>query len=68
MLHSPPPRLRAFLEDPLIVKVGVGIMGDAAKLSKDLKVQCRGFVDLNSLAPRDPNNVSRRSSLYVKSI
>ncbi|CAK5264871.1 unnamed protein product [Mycena citricolor] len=44
------PNLKTFLEDPLIVKAGVGIQGDATKMFRDYRVDIRGCVDLSYLA------------------
>jgi len=56
LLGRCPPGLRAFLEDENIVKLGVGILPDGTKLSRDLGVECRGFYDLNGLRPPDPQS------------
>lgn len=53
LLGRCPPGLRAFLEDETIIKLGVGILPDGTKLSRDLGVDCKGFYDLNSLRPPD---------------
>ncbi|KAJ7293238.1 ribonuclease H-like domain-containing protein [Mycena rebaudengoi] len=45
-----PKNLQAFLENPDIVKAGVGIQGDAKKLYKDCLVNIRNCVDLSLLA------------------
>ncbi|KAJ7919090.1 ribonuclease H-like domain-containing protein [Mycena leptocephala] len=45
-----PKQLRTLLEDPDIVKAGVGIQGDAKKLYKDCSVNIRNCVDLSLLA------------------
>ncbi|KAF7306628.1 3'-5' exonuclease domain-containing protein [Mycena indigotica] len=49
-IRAIPPSLRAFLENPEIVKAGVGIQGDAKKLYKDIGLSVRGCVDLALLA------------------
>ena len=41
-----PPTLKDFLEDPTILKVGVGIRGDIKRLKVQLDVNVRGGVDL----------------------
>ena len=53
LLGRCPPGLRAFLEDTSVVKLGVGILPDGVKLSRDLGVDCQGFYDLNALRPPD---------------
>ncbi|KAJ6604301.1 ribonuclease H-like domain-containing protein [Mycena vulgaris] len=45
-----PKNLQALLEDPNIVKAGVGIQGDAKKIYKDCSVNIRNCVDLSLLA------------------
>ncbi|KAG9127976.1 hypothetical protein FRC07_006570 [Ceratobasidium sp. 392] len=45
-----PERLREVLEDPEIVKAGVGIAGDAKKLWRDYGVSLLGAVELSHLA------------------
>lgn len=45
-----PPSLRRLLEDPEILKVGVGISSDGLKLRADFGVQCAGLLDLSRLA------------------
>ncbi|KAJ6574762.1 ribonuclease H-like domain-containing protein [Mycena capillaripes] len=45
-----PKQLQTLLEDPDIVKTGVGIQGDAKKLYKDCSVNIRNCVDLSLLA------------------
>ncbi|KAJ6627270.1 ribonuclease H-like domain-containing protein [Mycena sp. CBHHK59/15] len=49
MTHFPK-NLQAFLENPNIVKAGVGIQGDAKKLFNDCRVNIRNCVDLSLLA------------------
>ncbi|KAJ7456651.1 ribonuclease H-like domain-containing protein [Mycena latifolia] len=45
-----PKKLQTVLEDPNIVKAGVGIQGDAKKIYKDCSVNIRNCVDLSLLA------------------
>ncbi|KAG6869170.1 hypothetical protein C0993_012269 [Termitomyces sp. T159_Od127] len=45
-----PMKLKNFLENPNIVKAGVGIQNDAKKLYKDWQVSTRNCVDLSLLA------------------
>ncbi|KAJ7129986.1 ribonuclease H-like domain-containing protein, partial [Mycena crocata] len=45
-----PKNLQTFLEDPTIIKAGVGIQGDAKKVYKDCSVNIRSCVDLSLLA------------------
>ncbi|KAI0080064.1 ribonuclease H-like protein [Panus rudis PR-1116 ss-1] len=45
-----PAALQAFLQNPNIVKAGVGIQYDCKKLWTDYNVNCRNFVDLALLA------------------
>jgi len=45
-----PERLREVLENPLIIKAGVGIAGDAKKLWKDCGVSLLGAVELTHFA------------------
>ncbi|KAJ7462727.1 ribonuclease H-like domain-containing protein [Mycena galericulata] len=70
-----PPKLQAFLEDPSIVKAGVGIQGDAKKIHKDCSVDIRNCVDLSLLARsvdnarwkgkyRDPIGLARLIAAY----
>jgi len=47
-----PPELRALLEDPGVVVVGVGINGDVLKLDREFGVSVRGVVDLARFAER----------------
>ncbi|KAK7064521.1 exonuclease domain-containing protein, partial [Favolaschia claudopus] len=49
-MSSFPTNLQSFLEDPDIVKAGVGIQGDARKLYNDFSVNLRNCVDLSLLA------------------
>ncbi|KAJ7071520.1 ribonuclease H-like domain-containing protein [Mycena amicta] len=49
-MKSIPTNLRTFLEDPDIVKAGVGIQGDVKKLYRDVGVSLCGCVDLSLLA------------------
>ncbi|KAG9099429.1 hypothetical protein FS749_001289 [Ceratobasidium sp. UAMH 11750] len=49
-MHDFPERLREVLEDPNIVKVGVGIAGDAKKLWRDHAVSLLGAVELSHFA------------------
>ena len=44
-----PPTLRAFLEDPEIIKVGVNIGGDASRLRRCFGVEMRGNIELSHL-------------------
>ncbi|KAF9130183.1 hypothetical protein BGW39_003365 [Mortierella sp. 14UC] len=49
--HQPfPPRLKAFLEDPSHLKLGVGAKRDAKDLDRVFKIHCNGVVDLEALA------------------
>lgn len=55
-----PSELIRVLEDPKIIKLGVGISGDAIKLRKDFSIETRGCIDFNDIAPRANNaKVSR---------
>ncbi|KAJ7139782.1 ribonuclease H-like domain-containing protein [Mycena epipterygia] len=45
-----PKKLQTLLEDPSVVKAGVGIQGDARKIFKDCSVNLRNCVDLSLLA------------------
>eukprot|EP01006_Ploeotia_vitrea_P019828 TRINITY_DN52074_c0_g1_i1.p1 TRINITY_DN52074_c0_g1~~TRINITY_DN52074_c0_g1_i1.p1 ORF type:complete len:674 (-),score=69.55 TRINITY_DN52074_c0_g1_i1:553-2574(-) len=45
-----PPLLKHLLEDPALIKVGVGIFGDARKLARDWNIHLAGCVDLQLLA------------------
>ncbi|CAK9275885.1 unnamed protein product [Sphagnum jensenii] len=45
-----PPSLLSILQDSTILKVGVGIHGDAAKLRQDYQIWTHGLVDLSILA------------------
>ncbi|KAJ7102264.1 ribonuclease H-like domain-containing protein [Mycena belliarum] len=49
-MSSFPKNLQTLLEDPNIVKAGVGIQGDAKKIYKDCSVNIRNCVDLSLLA------------------
>lgn len=44
-----PPTLRAFLEDPEIIKVGVNIGGDASRLRRCFGVEMQGNIELSHL-------------------
>ncbi|KAG0375712.1 hypothetical protein BGX24_008753 [Mortierella sp. AD032] len=49
--HQPfPPRLKAFLEDPSHLKLGVGAKRDAKDLDRVFKINCDGVVDLEAIA------------------
>lgn len=55
MNHVAPVELVTLMEDPNVLKLGVGIHGDASKLEKDLGIITRGCLDLNDIAWRkDP--------------
>ncbi|GJJ09458.1 hypothetical protein Clacol_003681 [Clathrus columnatus] len=45
-----PSEIRKLLEDPSIVKAGVGILGDASKLRADFGVNVTSCLDLSCLA------------------
>ncbi|KAF9904170.1 hypothetical protein EC991_002964 [Linnemannia zychae] len=45
-----PPRLKAFLENPNHLKLGVGAKRDAKDLDRVFKIHCNGVVDLETLA------------------
>lgn len=45
-----PPRLRALLEDPRVIKSGCKVTNDALKLRRDYGVRCAGLLELGSLA------------------
>ncbi|XP_057757696.1 3'-5' exonuclease [Arachis stenosperma] len=48
LIHSGIPKnLQILLEDPLILKVGAGIRGDAAKVFRDYKISVKGLEDLS---------------------
>ncbi|KAG8691059.1 hypothetical protein FRC09_011743, partial [Ceratobasidium sp. 395] len=49
-MHEFPEKLREVLEDPSIVKAGVGIANDARKLWRDCGVSLLGAVELSHLA------------------
>ncbi|KAJ7770790.1 ribonuclease H-like domain-containing protein [Mycena maculata] len=70
-----PAHLKTFLEDPNVVKAGVGIQGDAKKMYKDCLVNIRNCVDLSLLARsvdntrwkgryRDPIGLARLIAAY----
>ncbi|KAK4266615.1 hypothetical protein QN277_027507 [Acacia crassicarpa] len=51
VIHSGiPSSLELLLEDPTILKVGVGIGGDARKFFKDYKISIKGVKDISFLA------------------
>ncbi|XP_028759733.1 Werner Syndrome-like exonuclease [Neltuma alba] len=51
IIHSGiPPSLKLLLEDPTILKAGVGIGGDARKFFKDYEISIKGVEDLSFLA------------------
>ncbi|KAL4380285.1 hypothetical protein AHAS_Ahas04G0018200 [Arachis hypogaea] len=53
LIHSGIPKnLQILLEDPLILKVGAGIRGDAAKVFRDYKISVKGLEDLSFHANR----------------
>jgi hypothetical protein len=54
-----PPRLKAFLEDPSHLKLGVGAKRDAKDLDRVFKLKCDGVVDLEVMALE--KNVLERS-------
>lgn len=60
-----PPSLRAFLENPEIVKVGVNIGGDASRLKNCFGVEMKGNIELSHLyklvtyGESDPTKVNR---------
>ncbi|KAG0284512.1 hypothetical protein BGZ96_011125, partial [Linnemannia gamsii] len=54
-----PPRLKAFLEDPSHLKLGVGAKRDAKDLDRIFKLKCDGVVDLEVMALE--KNVLERS-------
>lgn len=45
-----PSSLYAILEDPTILKTGVGIHGDVSKLQRDYKLKIQGVVNLSEIA------------------
>ncbi|OZJ06984.1 hypothetical protein BZG36_00261 [Bifiguratus adelaidae] len=47
-----PPSLTRFLEDTSILKAGLNIRGDAAKLYRDYRVQLAGAIELSDLAKK----------------
>ncbi|KAL9332843.1 hypothetical protein ACSQ67_002453 [Phaseolus vulgaris] len=48
LIHSGIPRnLQLLLEDPTVLKVGVGIDGDAVKVFRDYKISVKGVMDLS---------------------
>ncbi|XAR62534.1 DNA helicase [Bertholletia excelsa] len=51
IIHSGiPQKLQCLLEDPTSVKVGVGIVNDACKISKDYNISIKTVEDLSGLA------------------
>ncbi|BAT86670.1 hypothetical protein VIGAN_04434400 [Vigna angularis var. angularis] len=47
LIHSGiPPNLQLLLEDPTVLKVGVGIDSDAMKVFRDYKISVKGVMDL----------------------
>ncbi|KAG8924338.1 hypothetical protein FRC02_010495 [Tulasnella sp. 418] len=48
-MHTIPSKLEGLLSNPSIVKVGVGISGDAQKLFQDYRVMMASTIDLDSL-------------------
>lgn len=60
-----PPSLRAFLENPEIIKVGVNIGGDASRLKNCFGVEMKGNIELSHLyklvtyGESDPTKVNR---------
>ncbi|KAL1588244.1 hypothetical protein WHR41_02949 [Cladosporium halotolerans] len=60
-----PPALRAFLEDPSILKVGVNIGGDATRMKNCFGVEMRGNIELSHLfrlvkyGEKSPGKVNR---------
>lgn len=49
LLRQIPMELVSFLNNPSIIKCGVSIYGDNAKLTKDYKLSMQGLVDLNDI-------------------
>ncbi len=60
--RSLPQGLVSVLEDPGVLKLGVGIQDDARKCLADLDVQVRGFVDLRHLLPHLSGGTKIRKS------
>ncbi|GFU03403.1 exonuclease 3'-5' domain-containing protein 2 [Nephila pilipes] len=60
------PSLFELLRDENIIKVGVGVAGDASKLFNDYRLQMHGFVDLRYLA-KDLKEVQGKS-MSLKSL
>ena len=58
------PTLRAFLEDPTILKVGVQIRGDAHKMTRDFGVRVGGISELRDLARAVADSSGRRPASF----
>ncbi|KAJ0092066.1 hypothetical protein Patl1_26076 [Pistacia atlantica] len=64
IIHSGiPPSLKFLLEDSSLLKVGVGIVNDAAKVSKDYNVCVKGVEDLRCRANQKLGGSSQKWSL-----
>lgn len=56
-----PPALQKLAEDPMRIKLGVQIAGDASKLQRDFSIRSRGTLDINALVHHyDPSRYGGR--------